>query len=49
MKSLFEFDYFVNLFFYVLQGEDPSTGNPNFWDELFLLKVSLSLDYFVLD
>lgn len=22
------------------QGEDPSAGNPNFWDELFLLKVS---------
>jgi len=21
------------------QGEDPSMGNPNFWDELFLLKV----------
>ena len=25
--------------FFPLQGEDPSTGNPNFWDELFLLKV----------
>ena len=24
-----------------LQGEDPSTGNPNFWDELFLLKVGV--------
>lgn len=22
-----------------LQGEDPSDGNPNFWDEFFLLKV----------
>jgi len=23
----------------IFQGEDPSMGNPNFWDELFLLKV----------
>ena len=23
-----------------LQGEDPSSGNPNFWDELFLLRVN---------
>ena len=22
------------------QGDDPSSGNPNFWDELFLLKVN---------
>ena len=25
---------------FITQGEDPSTGNANFWDELFLLKVA---------
>ena len=36
-------------FNFVTQGEDPSTGNANFWDELFLLKVtysSLTFDHF---
>lgn len=30
---------FVQIYEAFFQGEDPSTGNPNFWDELFLLKV----------
>ena len=32
----------ISLYF---QGEDPSAGNPNFWDELFLLKVSPFISY----
>ncbi|XP_064601985.1 LOW QUALITY PROTEIN: armadillo-like helical domain-containing protein 3 [Liolophura sinensis] len=30
----------VQIYEAFFQGEDPSTGNPNFWDELFLLKVN---------
>lgn len=30
---------FVQIYEAFFQGEDPSTGNANFWDELFLLKV----------
>jgi len=32
----------TNVFFVLIfQGEDPSIGNPNFWDELFLLKPKI--------
>lgn len=30
----------VQIYEAFFQGEDPSYGNPNFWDELFLLKVN---------
>ncbi|XP_045188584.2 armadillo-like helical domain-containing protein 3 [Mercenaria mercenaria] len=30
----------VQIYEAFFQGEDPSAGNPNFWDELFLLKVN---------
>lgn len=30
----------VQIYEAFFRGEDPSTGNPNFWDELFLLKVN---------
>ncbi|CAI9732858.1 Hypothetical predicted protein [Octopus vulgaris] len=33
---------FVQIYEAFFQLEDPSTGNPNFWDELFLLKVKSS-------
>lgn len=32
----------TNTLLHMLQGEDPSLGNPNFWDELFLLKPKVS-------
>ncbi|KAL5022372.1 hypothetical protein ScPMuIL_001527 [Solemya velum] len=32
----------VQIYEAFFQGEDPSAGNPNFWDELFLLKVNSS-------
>lgn len=32
----------VQIYEAFFRGEDPSTGNTNFWDELFLLKVNVS-------
>lgn len=31
----------LSMFCY-LKGEDPTLGNPNFWDEFFLLKPKMS-------
>ena len=31
----------VILYEQLFRGEDPSEGNPNFWDEFFLLRVNL--------
>ena len=31
----------VILYEQLFRGDDPSGGNPNFWDEFFLLRVNL--------